>query len=518
MRWHTTALALIAVLTLTLGGCSLADDDKGKAGAPGAGAVAPVPTGPTPMDTFRAMAPPEGMKFTPLFATPVKNDDERFRRLENSVQSLRNDFDTVVPTMVRLAAIEKDIRQLVGQMQTMSDAGPITEAAPVSAVEAQVVPPAQARAGAPAAPVPATASAPAAPAAPAALAADNVTKSVTEGAAPVKPAAPSSVTTTIPGKDIAGGTEPAATVKAAATGPKAGSLPVTPEAASNGKLPPDGAASPHSSAPAPAAAANKPAAPVAPAAPAAVPAKLPQEPLQLTPLMPDAAKTGVAAKPAPATVPVKEAAKKEVVAAAAPAKAGTPTTAPVAAPPVTAKPAAPVAPPAAKSVPSEMTVNEAAKRAEAVKAVEPAPSAKPTAPAAQQEATTYTPVAVPAKLQPVPPVKMGPIVGDVQDIRIGDHIDKTRIVLETTAKADYKAFVDNDGRRLIIQLPQYNWKTAARWDAVSANLVSDYSYADGTLVLDLMTPASISSQQAMPAGNGGQRIVIDLFAPLIHVK
>lgn len=238
------------------------------------------------------------------------------------------------------------------------------------------------------------------------------------------------------------------------------------------------------------------------------PAKLPQEPLQLTPLMPEAAKA--AAKPAPA--PVNNVAK-----APAPAKEAAPT--PVAAPPVTAKPA-PVTPPpaAAKPAPSEMTVNESAKRAEVAKAVTPVASAKPTAPAAQQEATTYTPVAVASKPQPVPPLKMGPIVGDVQDIRIGDHIDKTRIVLETTAKADYKAMIDSDGRRLVIQLPQYNWKTAARWDAVSANLVSGYSYAGGTLVLDLMTPASISSQQVMPTGNGGQRIVIDLFAPLIHVK
>ncbi len=103
-------------------------------------AVAPIPT---PMDTFRALAPAEGMKVTPLFAEPIKDEDARFKRLEDQVQSLRNDFDTTVPTLVRLVAVEKDMKNLVAQLQTLTDANappmpaapppPVTAASPVMA-------------------------------------------------------------------------------------------------------------------------------------------------------------------------------------------------------------------------------------------------------------------------------------------------------------------------------------------------------------------------------------------------
>ena len=80
--------------------------------------IAPIPTA---METFRALSPPRGLKFTPLFAEAVKDSKSRMKRLETSVQALRNDFDTVVPTLVRMAAIEKDIKGLVIQLQTLTD-------------------------------------------------------------------------------------------------------------------------------------------------------------------------------------------------------------------------------------------------------------------------------------------------------------------------------------------------------------------------------------------------------------
>lgn len=78
-----------------------------------------IPT-PTTMETFRTLSPPTGLKFTPLFANPVKNPNARVKRLEGSVQTLRNDFDTVVPTLVRMATLEKDIRELVVQLQILT--------------------------------------------------------------------------------------------------------------------------------------------------------------------------------------------------------------------------------------------------------------------------------------------------------------------------------------------------------------------------------------------------------------
>lgn len=76
------------------------------------------------MDTFRALAPPEGMKYTKLFTAPVDDQEARFQRLEAAVQSTRDDFDTVVPSLVRLVAIEKDMKDLIGQLQSLTQEEP----------------------------------------------------------------------------------------------------------------------------------------------------------------------------------------------------------------------------------------------------------------------------------------------------------------------------------------------------------------------------------------------------------
>lgn len=79
--------------------------------------IAPLPT---PMDTFRALAQPSGLAPKPLFAGPAPDTEARMKRLEDSVQTLRNDFDTVVPTLVRMVSMEKDIKELVGQLKKLS--------------------------------------------------------------------------------------------------------------------------------------------------------------------------------------------------------------------------------------------------------------------------------------------------------------------------------------------------------------------------------------------------------------
>ena len=431
MPTHAWALGAMSAVMLFLSGCTFADQNSnnGKAAPPSAAAAAAQPTGPTPMDTFRALAPPEGMKFTPLFAVPVKDDGQRFARLEQSVQALRNDFDTVTPTLVRLAAVEKDIRDLVSQLRTLDDSGPIVEAVPVAPVASAPV----TAAVQPTKPVPTTPTpAPVVAAAPApkvssAPPASNVTAQVKP-----QPAAPQPqqalTPNTLPGRDVTGGTEAAPAVSAVAGKPVA-SLPVTPEAAPTGKLPPAGAASPSSTervvvqAPKPVAPTTAPAV----VAPPVAPVKTTPPPLDLTPVLPEAAQQTAATPPAvPAAAPVP---------------------------------------------------------------------------------------------QDAPKVVMGAIVGDVRAIRIGDHIDKTRIVLDVTAKAPFKVRLENEGRRVIVELPQYAWKADASWRARSAALVSSYQYANGALVLDLLAPATVRQQVSLPAGEGaGPRVMIDLFAPLVHVE
>ena len=194
-------------LALSLTACSLEDKNSGTASPPPqAGAakqetIAPIPSA---MDTFRALAPPDGLKFTPLFNENVSDTAARMKRLEDAVQTIRNDVDTLAPTMVRMVAIEKDIKGLVAQLQTLTDQG--QQAAPAE--------PAFVPTGTP----------------------SKLPPSLPKKADSGKP---------IPGEGVAQGTEPAKADEAKA-GPVATSLLVTPEAASKGELPPEDAASPYS--------------------------------------------------------------------------------------------------------------------------------------------------------------------------------------------------------------------------------------------------------------------------------
>lgn len=189
---------------LSVSACSFKDTTKRAAPPPPAAAAKDKPLEsisalPSAMDTFRALAPPEGLRFTPLFSEPIEDPNTRLQRLEAVVQTIRNDFDTVVPTMVRMVAIEKDIKGLVAQLQTLTDQGPPV---PVPEVTPQELPP------------------------------------------------PSSGENQIPGEEAVKGTKPAEADTAKAGSDTPSSL-VTPEAAPKGELPPEGAASPSSTTPAP---------------------------------------------------------------------------------------------------------------------------------------------------------------------------------------------------------------------------------------------------------------------------
>lgn len=208
-RMRMPLFILLFFISLSLSACTYDSKSSAQGTAPAPTAVkqetvAPIPTA---MDTFRALAPPEGLRFTPLFNEPVSDTNARIKRLEDAVQTIRNDIDTLVPTMVRMVAIEKDIKGLVAQLQTLTG----ENGQPVPAQPASDVAPAQ--------PLPAPAAHP-----------------------------PQQSQNKIPGEDVVKGTEPAKALPAVA-GPDAPSSLVTPEAAPKGELPPEGAASPNSNAP-----------------------------------------------------------------------------------------------------------------------------------------------------------------------------------------------------------------------------------------------------------------------------
>ena len=287
---RTSTLIMLGLAAAALAACSLPwGGGQAPAPPPSTPSVAQQQDGtPTPMDTFRTLAPPEGMKFTALFTEPA---DDRIGRLENVVQTLRNDFDTVVPTMVRLVAIEKDIKELVQQLQTLAEAPP-------------------------------------------------------------PPAPP-----VIPSEDVVGGTESA--VKADTTAPT--SL-VTPEAAPKGELPPEGAASPYS-----------------------------------------------------------------------------------------------------------------------------------------------------------PPADLPPVTGAVKGVRVGDHLDKTRLVLDMTSTTEYTARLENGGQRLVVEAKNMDWSAIKPYVASRGELVSGYQVDGRKLVVNLLYPSQIKLKQWFPPhGKPWDRLVIDLHSADVH--
>lgn len=112
--------------------------DENAAGA-GSGVIAPLgPPGmgdrplkpgesglPYTPDGLPALSPSRGVRFDALFVQEIKDPGERMKRLETAVSDLRRDFESVLPAVIRLAAVEKDIQSLTGQLQTLLSSEPL---------------------------------------------------------------------------------------------------------------------------------------------------------------------------------------------------------------------------------------------------------------------------------------------------------------------------------------------------------------------------------------------------------
>ncbi len=71
----------------------------------------------SPIDSLKELNPNFKPKTTLLFAEKLNTTEERVDRLENAVQKIKEDFDVMAPSVVRLVAIEKDIKKLVKQLE-----------------------------------------------------------------------------------------------------------------------------------------------------------------------------------------------------------------------------------------------------------------------------------------------------------------------------------------------------------------------------------------------------------------
>jgi N-acetylmuramoyl-L-alanine amidase len=140
----------------------------------------------------------------------------------------------------------------------------------------------------------------------------------------------------------------------------------------------------------------------------------------------------------------------------------------------------------------------------------------------QDEPARNLPVA-PAK--PPPPRVDGPTIGTkpkgplpiVMSARIGEHNDRTRLVIELSDPVNLRAFALANPDRVVIDMPEVSWRLGAPPRPSGFGAIKSYRYGqfrvgNSRMVIDLNQPVSISDTLVLPPSSGfGYRVVIDLF-------
>jgi N-acetylmuramoyl-L-alanine amidase len=130
-----------------------------------------------------------------------------------------------------------------------------------------------------------------------------------------------------------------------------------------------------------------------------------------------------------------------------------------------------------------------------------------------------------APSKPLPAAGAGPSVGTrpqgplpvVMSARIGEHQDRTRLVVELSDPVNLRAFVLANPDRVVIDMPEVSWRLGAPPRPSGFGAVKSYHYGqfrvgNSRMVIDLNQPVSVSDALVLPPSAGfGYRVVIDLF-------
>jgi hypothetical protein len=127
------------------------------------------------------------------------------------------------------------------------------------------------------------------------------------------------------------------------------------------------------------------------------------------------------------------------------------------------------------------------------------------------------PEATVVKLAPAPATPATSAAAGVNDLRVGEHADATRLVLDLSATAAYTADLDNDEHLLVVELPGASWSGAKKGTSPKSPTVSSWTVEpreDGhgsRLIVQLKKNAKISYERLLPATKTtSPKIVIDL--------
>jgi len=101
--------------------------------------------------------------------------------------------------------------------------------------------------------------------------------------------------------------------------------------------------------------------------------------------------------------------------------------------------------------------------------------------------------------------------------RIGEHQDRTRLVIELSDPVNLRAFALANPDRVVIDMPEVSWRLGAPPRPSGYGPVKSYRYGqfragNSRMVIDLNAPVTVSDALVIPPSSGfGYRVVIDLF-------
>ncbi|HVE03427.1 MAG TPA: N-acetylmuramoyl-L-alanine amidase [Rhizomicrobium sp.] len=105
----------------------------------------------------------------------------------------------------------------------------------------------------------------------------------------------------------------------------------------------------------------------------------------------------------------------------------------------------------------------------------------------------------------------------IMGVRIGEHQDRTRFVVEVSDPVAMRTFTLSNPNRVVIDMPLVQWHLETAPRPAGNGIVRSYRYGlfrsgNSRFVIDLNSPVSVSNALVVPPGGGyGYRVVIDLF-------
>ena len=83
-------------------------------------------------NSLATLSPMKGINVDTMFSENIKDTGDRFNRVEDAVKDLRKEFDGYKPSIVRLAAVESDIQNLIKELEVLLQETPTPQQQPTS--------------------------------------------------------------------------------------------------------------------------------------------------------------------------------------------------------------------------------------------------------------------------------------------------------------------------------------------------------------------------------------------------